>query len=154
MRNAVISTVALLVVTAGLGVGYVWYSGQQEVPQAAVAAPVAPVVAPVVKPPKLSANAPVSASIQMMNSSVRPGENVSLTVRTLPAVSCTIEAIYNEVKSTDSGLVVKKADDFGIVSWSWTVEENVPAGTWPVNVTCASKGRSAVVRGDLVVKPQ
>jgi hypothetical protein len=44
------------------------------------------------------------------------------------------------------------ADDFGIVSWTWTVEESVPLGEWPVDVTCAFNDQSAMVRGKLVVE--
>lgn len=154
VRNTVISVVSLAVLLVGGGVAYTWYVGQDEAANStAIAAPVDPIPsAPVIKAPKPGANVPVSAAVRMISSPVAPGENASITVNTLPGVDCSVEVKYNEVKSTDSGLKLKKADEYGNVSWTWTVEEYVPVGTWPVNVTCVSKDKSAVVRGDLVVK--
>jgi hypothetical protein len=61
---------------------------------------------------------------------------------------------YNDVPSADSGLKPKTADDFGIVSWAWTVEATTPVGEWPVDVTCVFNDQSAMVRGKLVVKAE
>jgi len=109
---------------------------------------------PVIKRAKPDPNNPSSASIQMFTSSVAPGSNASITVRTNPEAKCTIKVEYNKVPSTDSGLVPKVADEYGIVSWAWTVEEEVPLGKWPVKVTCVHNKRSAVVQGDLMVVKQ
>jgi hypothetical protein len=73
-------------------------------------------------------------------------------VKTNATSECTIVVEYNEVPSTDSGLKPKKADDYGIVSWTWTVEETVPVGKWPVEVVCAYNDQTAMVRGNLVVE--
>ena len=56
------------------------------------------------------------------------------------------------VKGRFSGLVKKIADEFGVVTWAWTVPAGTPQGTWPVNVSCKNKKYSAVVSSDLVVK--
>jgi hypothetical protein len=87
----------------------------------------------------------------MLTSPEAPGDNVSMSVKTVPTSTCTIRVEYNKIPSTDSGLVAKTADEFGIVSWTWTVGEDVPLGTWPAKVTCVYNGRSAVVQGDLQV---
>lgn len=153
VRNIAISFTVLLVLVVGGGVAYTWYVGQDEAANtAAIPAPVAPAPAPVVKPTKPAANAKQSAAVQMLTSPVAPGDNASIMVKTNAESDCTITVEYNKVPSTDSGLKPKKADDFGIVSWTWTVEETVPVGKWPVDVTCAFNDQTAMVRGDLVVE--
>jgi hypothetical protein len=56
-----------------------------------------------------------------------------------------------EPASTDSGLAQKNADEYGLLSWTWTVEPTVPLGKWPVKISCAYDGKGAFVQGDLVV---
>lgn len=153
VRNIAISAAVLLVLVVGGGVAYTWYVGQDEAANtAAVPVSATPTSAPVIKPMKPAANAKQSAAVQMLTSPVAPGENASITVKTNAGSDCTITVEYDEVPSTDSGLKPKKADDFGIVSWTWTVEETVPVGKWPVDVICAFNDQTAMVRGDLVVE--
>lgn len=121
---------------------------------AAIATPVEAASAPAITPAKPAANAKESASIQMLTSPVAPGSNASVSVKTNAASKCTITVEYNKVASTDSGLKPKVADEFGMISWAWTVEESVPLGKWPVKVTCAYNDQSSVVQGDLVVAKQ
>lgn len=102
-------------------------------------------------PTKPAENTPVSASVQSLDSPIVPGMNVAMTVRTKPESTCSIKFIYNEITSTDSGLIDKVADEYGMVSWSWTVDGGVPLGVWPVKVTCVLGEKSAVVIGDLEV---
>ena len=152
IRNTIISIAVLLVLIVGAGIGYTWYMGQQPVDTAAVAAPVEAAPKPaVIAAPKLAPNANVSASVQVLTSPVAPGANSSIMVKTNPGSACTIKVEYDEVASTDSGLTPKTADEFGLVNWTWTVEPTVPHGIWPVDVTCVSGEKSAVVRGDLNV---
>lgn len=153
VRNITISVVALLVLVVGGGVGYTWYVGQNETASiAAIPVPVDPTPAPVIKPTKPAPDAKQSAAVQMLTSPVAPGSNASITVKTNAESDCTISVKYNDIASTDSGLKPKKADDFGIVSWTWTVEPSVPVGKWPVEVNCAYNDQSAMVRGDLLVE--
>lgn len=153
VRNAAISTVALLVLLFGGGVVYTWYVGQQEVKDTtAIAAPVELVLPSVAKPSPQAANAKASASVQSLTSPVAPGSNASVTIKTNPFAECTVVVEYNKIASKDSGLGPKVADDFGTVSWTWTVEASVPVGKWPVTVTCAHNELTAVVQEDLEVK--
>ena len=156
IRNITISTVVILLVLVGAGALYTWYMGKQQVPQQAtvVSKPreINPIKAPTVPP-----DAKVSISTQSVVSTVRPGENASITVRTNPNASCVITVTYGEVdeeekRSTDSGLVKKVSDEFGMVSWAWTVEDVRPVGTWPIEVTCANEKNSAYLKADLIVK--
>lgn len=153
IRNIFISMGVLLVLFVGGGVAYTWYVGQDETENtAAIAKPVeATISAPQRAHIKPAANAPVSASVQMITSPVMPGENASLTVKSTPEAKCTILVEYDDVKSTDSGLIPKVTDEFGVQSWTWTVEESAPLGTWPVVVECLYNKKTAVVAADLVV---
>lgn len=97
-------------------------------------------------------NSPVGVSVQSITSPVEPGSNVSLSIKTKATATCKIEVEYNKVKSTDSGLSEKVADDFGLIQWSWSVASTVPEGSWPVTVTCSMNKKSGIVIHDLVVK--
>ena len=152
VRNAAISMLVLLVLAVGAGVAYTWYMGQSEVENTSVVAePVEYEPAPVVKPRAPAQNAKVGASVQALTSPVQPGDNTSLTVKSTPSASCAISVIYDKMPSTDSGLKPQIADDFGIVSWAWTVEPSAPLGVWPMKVTCTYLKQSAVVQADLDV---
>lgn len=152
IRNTLISVGVLLVLVLGGGVAYTWYMGEYgETTSTAIAVPVEAAPPTGITPTKPTADAPVSASVQMLTSPIIPGSNASITVKTTAESECTITVEYNKVPSTDSGLKSQVADDFGMVSWAWTVEESVPLGKWPVIVTCAYNDKSAVVKGELVV---
>lgn len=104
-----------------------------------------------IKPVQPAPNAAEGASIESVTSPVAAGSNVSLAARTNPHSTCTISVSYNGVASTDSGLVSKPSDPYGGVTWTWTVGSSVPAGNWPIKVTCVYNGRSAVVDGSVQV---
>jgi hypothetical protein len=106
---------------------------------------------PVIKHVAPAANAKVGASVQTITSPVAPGDNASITIKTTPTASCTITVVYNKIASKDSGLTQKVADDYGVVSWTWTVGGATPLGIWPATVTCVYGKNSAVVQGDLRV---
>jgi hypothetical protein len=152
LRNTIFSALALLFVIVAGGVAYTWYMGQHssQTDQVVATQPNTTTI-PVVSPSKRAANAPESVSIQSMDSPVIAGSNSTLTARTAPASQCQITVKYNKVASNDSGLISKIADEFGIVSWTWTVSSNTPIGSWPVDVMCSENKKSAVVSGLLQV---
>jgi hypothetical protein len=152
IRNTLISVGVLLVLALGGGAAYTWYMGQTETPVAATPAPAATKPAPVIKPTAPAPDAKMSASVQMITSPVAPGANASITVKSNAGSNCTIKVVYDKTASKDSGLIPKVADEFGMVSWSWTVEASAPVGKWPVKVTCANTKNSAMVQGDLKVE--
>lgn len=151
IRNALIGSVVLLIVLIGIGVAYTWFMGRDRDTSPVVVEEAQPEAVSTIKPPQPASNTPVSASVQSLTSPVVPGDNALITVRTKPNATCSIVVEYNKVPSNDSGLVSKVADDFGIVSWVWTVEPSTPLGKWPATVTCVLEERSAVVVGDLLV---
>jgi hypothetical protein len=147
------SAVILLVLAVGAGVGYTWYTSQhaqentlafQEPTQATGG----PQKVTHVKP---ASDAKVGASVQSITSPVVPGMNASIMVKTNADANCTITVVYDKTPSKDSGLTKKKADEYGLVEWTWTVESTVPLGNWPVKVVCANAKNSAMVQNDLRV---
>jgi hypothetical protein len=149
LRNAFVSAGTLLVLIVLGGVAYTYLVGPSGPQSAAVVAPA--LDDPVIKPTIPADNAPASAAIQVLTTPVTAGSNASISVRTVPGSTCTIAVAYNHIASTDSGLATKAADDFGTVSWTWTVDSTAPVGTWPVKVTCVYHSRIGVVIGDLQV---
>lgn len=154
VRNVLLSTAVLLVLSVGGGIGYTWYGGQSTseaigiVPVSVTAAP-APMAAPAPAP-----NTLVSASVQSLTSPVTRGSSAEVTVRTLRGSKCSITVIYDKIASTDSGLGPKAADEYGMVSWTWVVGSSVPLGKWPVSAKCVNGNKSAVVTADLLVQSQ
>lgn len=149
IRNVVISAFVLLVLLIAAGIAYTWYMGQNSV--AATVEIIEPTPGPDFTPVKQADNVPTGASVQMITSPVKPGSNASMTVKTNGGAVCTISVIYDKTPSADSGLTSKTADEYGMVSWSWTVESSVPIGKWPAKVTCLHNERTGVVIGYLVV---
>jgi len=150
IRNTGISILVLLVLFVGAGLIYTWFIGHNTL-KAAVVADTTTTSVPVVKHVEPGTNIPESASVQSITSPVMPGDNASIIIKTNPGSWCTITAVYDNVPSKDSGLSGKTSDDFGSVTWTWTVESSVPVGSWPVTVTCLRNKLSAVVVGTLVV---
>lgn len=151
VRQALISSAVLLLLMIGAMAGYIWYSGQggpaiQAVDQSAKGATNSPI-----KPSAPAKDAQESAAVQFITLPVVPCENAMITVKTLPGSSCKIEAVYNNVPAKDSGLITRIANEYGAVSWTWTVPTSTPLGSWPVTTTCSYNGKTAVVVADLVV---
>lgn len=157
LRNIAITALVLGGLLVGGAAAYSWYSSQHsEAPKPAGSATIKK--APVAKGPvKPSPTGRVNASVQMINTPVAPGENVSLSIRTNADANCKIVVEYDaraatKVKAVDSGLVDKTADDYGLVGWSWTVDPSAPLGKAQASVTCANEKNSALVIADFEVK--
>lgn len=148
--TAITVILLLLFIVVG-GAAYTYFLGP-DASQAPAPKPLVTKSSALPPPSKPSPNIPASASVQSLTSPITPGANASITVRTVATASCTIEVVYGGKKSTDSGLVKRVADDYGMVTWAWTVDADAPLGTAPVNVYCTYNGKSAYVRGDLVVE--
>ncbi len=150
VRNTVLgASVIILMLIAG-GVVYTYFTGEGT-NTSSVAAPVAAKSGPLFKAVQPAVNAKESASVEMITTPLAPGSDASVDVKTNAGSTCTIAVLYNNVASTDPGLIKKIADDYGLVSWSWKVIRTAPEGTWPVKVTCDYNGRSAFVQADLVI---
>jgi len=133
----------IIIIGTALGLVYVWYMGKtQPVQPAAVAQPIAGKT--VTPAPVTDENAAVGVAIQTLTSPVPKGGNASISIKTRPQAACSIRVTYSltagqDEESKDSGLIPKTADEYGVASWTWTVETSRPTGSWPVEVTCAYK---------------
>ncbi len=154
IRNIVVSIVALATLFMVAGVAYTWYTGRQIVKDDSsnLNNLVENNKIPVIKHNLPAENADVGASVQSITSPLAPGENATIIVRTRAFATCKIVVEYNKVASRDSGLVARVADEYGMVSWTWTVEQSAPVGNWPATVTCAYNKKSGMVIGYLEVK--
>lgn len=151
-RNAALCAIVLVMLLAAGGVVYTFLADRGgSKPVVKTASVAAETISSVPKPTPPAANAPEGVAIDSLLAPVKAGSNVMLTARTNAGSNCTITAVYAGVPGKDSGLVPKTADAYGIVSWSWTVGPAVPAGSWPVTVTCVYHGRSGVAQTSLQV---
>ncbi len=150
--RTIVSIVVLAVLFAGGGIAYVYYSGKYVKPTSpAVKAETTPAEPVIPKPVAPGPNAPEGVALQAISSPVKVGSNASIDITTNATSACAILVTYNEKPSTDSGLSSKVADAYGRVSWTWTVGSSVPAGSWPVKVTCVYHGRSGVLINNIQV---
>lgn len=152
-KKIALITLVLIVLFGTIGFVYTWYAGQQEV------APALDVSTLPSKQPKREVAEPtkdsqVGVSTQSFTGQVKPGDNASLAIKTLRGAACSIVFTYNDdgVRSDDTGLIPKIADEYGYVDWTWTVEQSVSDGVWPVEVVCANGPKHAYLRNDLVVQ--
>lgn len=102
-------------------------------------------------PPPTDPNAPVGVYIQSLSSEIVPGSNASASIRTQPEAECVIKVSYQSGASTDSGLVPKRADEYGMVRWSWTLEPTTPLGKGSADITCTRNKKSGYMHGDITV---
>ncbi len=149
MRRTLISIAVLLVLLVCGATGYVFYSDRTGAKPATSNALTSYKAPSLPKPSSPNPNAAEGAAVDAIDSPVSVGQNTSITIQTNRGSTCTISVTYNGVASKDSGLGPKKADDYGTITWSWTVDKTAAIGTWPVKVTCAYNGRTAFVQGDL-----
>jgi hypothetical protein len=152
VKNTLIVFIVMIVLFGVVGVAYVYISGKNPYqPPKAEKTPAPAEAQPFPKPKKPSPNAKEGVAVESLISPVSRGSNTAITIKTNATSTCTIKVEYNGTASHDSGLKAKPTDDYGTVTWTWTVDKTAPIGTWPVTVTCVYNGRSGVVIGNLEV---
>lgn len=154
LRKVSISALVMLSVFILAGVLYTWTMGKIRPFESTLEqpAPVKNSAPAIIEPTKPAENTPVGVALQSVTTPIAPGSNVTLIVKTKADATCKINVVYGDITSKDSGLMDRKADEFGTVSWTWTVEATVPVGKWPATVTCSRGDKSGVYVADLVVK--
>ena len=153
VRNVIISAFILLVLFTGAGIIYTWYIGKNSVPiEVPEITRTAAQTHQTKKPFQPADDARLGISVQYMTKEVMIGQNASVTIRTNAAANCVITFIYNNIASKDSGLAPKVADEYGMVTWTWTVGADVPVGKWPAKAVCGNKKYSGMIDRDIDVK--
>jgi len=94
---------------------------------------------------------PLPVSFTAWTKTVRQGHLASASIKTVKSASCSIKVTYSTVESEAKGLSPKTADTTGAATWKWTVGSNTEIGTWPIEVTCRSDGRSGTASKDFAV---
>ncbi|HVS58350.1 MAG TPA: hypothetical protein VHD60_01275 [Candidatus Saccharimonadales bacterium] len=158
LRNAVISAVVLLVLCIGIGEVYVMFTDNGSVPVAAASIQqTASASTGEIKPTKPAADIPESAAVEMATSPIAPGAPATVSVHTNPGSACSIAVVYKydsqtaRVPVNDPNLSPQAADDFGMVSWNWTIPEGAPLGAGRATVVCTYHTRHAMVIADLYI---
>jgi|AntRauTorcE11897_2_1112592.scaffolds.fasta_scaffold00086_57 hypothetical protein len=156
IRNVLLGIVAMVVVFVLAGLAYVYFTEPADITPAEVPEEQQQdELQSFGEPSTPRPDAPVGVSVQAFTSPVAPGSNVSLAVRTLRDSSCEI-AVYSDEESqtkvNDSGLITKIADEYGNVSWTWTVNASASEGEWPIEVECTRNEQSGVLLPVLEVK--
>lgn len=128
----------LLVLLIGAGVAYTYFWGPTSTP-AAIAPKSSPPPNAQLVAPKGDPKAPVGVSVQVMTSPVVPGENAMYVIKTKPKARCTVGVVYGTLVSKDTGLAPKIADEFGTLSWTWTVDKAAPVGKWDFETLCVDQ---------------
>lgn len=157
LRNLAIGVLVLALLIGGIYVALLWLNKPQQI---SVEEPDAtnkqnPNFVTPNKPPK---DVAIGSSIQSISSPLSPGDNASLTLRTTESAVCTIKVVrldtmLREVQRvTDSGLADKTADDFGIVTWTWSMPSNAGIGKWQADITCQRDSKSTRSIGEIVVQ--
>ncbi|MBP7760816.1 hypothetical protein KA093_03425 [Candidatus Saccharibacteria bacterium] len=147
------TTVGVLILVGLLilaGIIYTWLMGLRR-PKTATPQVETSRAPTVRRPAPTDPNAAVGVYIQSLTSEVVPGTNASLAVRSQPEADCVVKITYQNIPSNDSGLVTKRADDYGMVRWSWTVEPTAPLGKGSADITCTRNKRSGYMHGDMMV---
>jgi len=99
----------------------------------------------------IAAGAAPSVSFANITSPVGHGAYATASVKTAPGANCSITVTYKSGASEAAGLTAKSADAGGMVMWTWKVGTNTMLGSWPVDVSCATGGKSGAARTYLVV---
>jgi hypothetical protein len=130
---------------------YAWYISQHSGGNVAVKSIIKP-VKKLPSTPKYNPNASVGVATQYISTPIAPGSNATMTIHTNADVNCSITVKYDKVAATDSGLMPKKADDYGFAQWTWTVPATTPeTNNGSVDVWCSDPKSTGHVLEPLVI---
>lgn len=157
VKVGTVSIVSVVGAVGGLLFVLVWVQKPHAVPQLATSALAQP------KMPDLTShaagpNVPIGSSVQALSSPVAPGSNAYVTLRTTEGAVCSIKVVHLDpyqkelARVADSGLADKTADDYGMVTWTWTMPPTAAIATWRADMYCKRGNKSTHSIGDIVVQ--
>lgn len=82
-----------------------------------------------------------AVKVTKLTRSVRPGGTASVTIATVKYAECSISVTYDSGPSEAAGLVTKKANGKGAVTWKWMVGRNTGSGEYPIDIFCTASTR-------------
>jgi len=96
-------------------------------------------------------NPPLVLEVKSLTSPVVQGTKTTLVVKADPGARVAVVVKLPAGQKIPSGLGEKTAAKDGSVSWTWTVDKTLPAGSYPVQVTSLYQGKTASQSTNLVV---
>jgi hypothetical protein len=130
-----------------------WRSTLGEAPTAA--SPTTP-ASPTATTSPSAGSGPLTAAFSHVSPSVLGGNAIMITLQATPGATCsgTITGSFKPNTSREINLDNKTVGNGGSVTWSAVVSLDANAGTWPIRVTCASKGQSVTATSSVIVQPE
>lgn len=155
IRKTAVFLILIVILGGGAAFGYIWFMGLNSKPvvQQAVAQNVQ---AQEEAPKKVNQYKTIGVAIQYIDREITAGDTMSFSVHTNREATCTLEVLYDsgnsDMEFNDAGLKPKVSDEYGAVTWKWTVPATAPKGEASADATCANKKNWAHVVGDFIVK--
>ena len=148
-RRMAIAIVVMIFLFAVAGIIYAWYMGRD--PENRVVETGVPTTTKkTIEPYQPPTDAAVYIVLESITTPVTIGNTATITIKTNPKAVCQITFTVDKSPISDTSLLPKTADEYGLIQWSWTVKA-VP-GKWPVETTCANEsGRSGYYKAELEV---
>lgn len=95
----------------------------------------------------------ISVDILSVTSPVSPGSMITLFAKATPETLCDIEVGYESGHGEAEALLPKRAQENGLVTWTWTVDPSVKFGKYQIIVTAKESGdKVATAKADLEIK--
>ncbi len=150
VRNIALSAIVLLILAIAAGIAYTLISDQRSsAPKVSSKTTSLDTVTPI-KPVLPAANDSEGVAIESLSTPVSIGSPATIAALTNAGSICTISLLINNIPKA-LGLAPVTADQFGGISWSWTVSSSTPVGVWPVKISCQFHTQTGVVEGDMTV---
>lgn len=159
IRRALLIIMLITLLIVILALIYVWLFPPKPDP-ALAPIPKGPQVPSDFSPTKFGEDVPIGSAIQSITTPISPGDNASIILRTTERSICSIAVVHIDDygrklrQLEDSGLVDKKADDYGVVSWTWTMPLDAALAEWKANMYCKRDSMSTESIGRIVVEPK
>lgn len=152
IRRTVISSIVLVILLVGAGIGYTYYMDKQDSAALKSSTNAADQQGETITPGKPSPNAPEDASLEVLTTPIARSQTNMVSIKTQAYSTCSIVVTYlGGVVAHDPGLTPKTADDFGSVNWNWNISPTAPLGQGMVKITCDFYKKSAMVEGNFQV---
>lgn len=150
LRKVLVTLTVLILLFVGAGLGLTYYNGQTSPPPKAIAVP-KPTPAQARHTP--SPTGQIGSTVQYITTPVLPGDNASITIHTNANANCqiTVQMANFNLPMKDSGLIPKKADDMGLVTWGWKIPADLLPGKGKATVICANLKNSIMSIGNFEV---
>lgn len=157
LRNTLIAVIVLAMIAGGIAVVLLWLMKPQK--PSVVDGESKPVINPMqIARPKVGPDVSIGSTIQMISSPIAPGDNASVTLRTTERAICSIKVYHlgplaEELDAVkDSGLTEKTADEFGMVTWTWTMPADAKLVTWKADIFCKRDSKTTRSVGEVAVE--